>query len=413
MSGCDDCDNHKTFKLFEDKPRDYTEPARWSETTYSFLDRSALPEFERVRRMLQRWVERLPRDHQQKTVANLRHRPPGSVKDEIQFNGAFFELFLHEFLLGTRGEVLVEPHINGLTPDFSVTEEVSGGSLLTYVVEATDIDLERGTELERDWNELWVIDSLNEIVSPDYCLYIHMNGKLESRPRKRHLKQPFENLLKETEYEETLLISGERPFSLEDLPEASFSHGSWTVDGHLIPVSPERRGKTRRFVANGPMRAGPIDDIGKTKDRLYDKARRYKNVDNLIVALRCDHSNRRLEEVLFGTQQVTFYVHDNPSDTRLLREPHDGQRRDGFWFNSVGPQNLNVIGVVAFYGVYPGTLDRTEAVFYSNPYVDMAMPNWTKSITHTEYSDGEINMVDGVPPYTFLGDYEVIGNPFG
>ena len=109
MIECDDCDSHKKLKLFEDKPRDYTKPSLRAETTYSFLDRSSLPEFERVRCMLERWVERLPRKHRQKTVANLRHRAPGSRTDEIQFNAGFFELFLHEFLLGTDGEILVEP----------------------------------------------------------------------------------------------------------------------------------------------------------------------------------------------------------------------------------------------------------------------------------------------------------------
>ena len=75
--------------------------------------------------------------------------------------------------------------------------------------------------------------------------------------------------------------------------------------------------------------------------------------------------------------------------------------------------NGHVIGVVALYYVYPGTLDKSRAVFYSNPYFDKPMPDWTKSITHAEYSDGEISIVEGIPPYTFLGDYEVIGNPFG
>ena len=400
-------------RLFDDKPRNYTEPSRRAETTYSFLDRSSLPEFERIRCMLERWVGRLPKEHQQKAVANLRHRAPGSVKDEIQFTGAFFELFLHEFLHGTGGEVLVEPIIDGLTPDFRVTEELADGGQITYVVEATDIDLERGTELERDWNELWAIDWLNEISSPDYYLYIHTNGKLESLPRKEYLKRPFEELLNETEYWEALRIRQNQESDLEDLPKGSFNHGSWTVVGHLVPVSPEFRGKTEGFLANGPMKVDHIDDIGKTKDRLYQKARRYKNVDNLIIALRCDHSNNRLGEVLFGSQQFTFYVHNDATDTTPLPQSHHSQRRDGFWFNSVGPQNLNVFGVVAFYGVYSGTLDSTKAIFYPNPYVDKPMPVWTKSITYAEYSDSEVRIVEGTPPCTFLADYEVIGNPFG
>ena len=155
-----------------------------------------------------------------------------------------------------------------------------------------------------------------------------------------------------------------------------------------------------------------VDDIGKTKDHLYRKARRYKNVENLIIALRCDNSNNRFDEVLFGSQQFTLYIHNDPSDAKPLPEPQCSQQLNGFWFNSGGPINPHVIGVVALYGVHPGTLDRSRAVFYSNPYLDKPMPAWTKLITHAEYSDGEVSIVEGVPTHTFLGDYEVIGNPF-
>ena len=400
-------------RLFDEKPRNYAKPAHRAETTYSFLDRTSKPEFERVRDMLERWVERLPEKQQRSTVANMRRTPPGSQDDEIQFNAAFFELFLHEFLCGTGSEVVVEPVIDGLTPDFEVTEELEDGSQLTYVIEAKDIDLERGTKLERDWNELRVLDILDEISSPDFRLLIKMKGKLESHPRKAHLKKPFENLLKEANYEKVFLtLRGQQDLNLELLPNASFPHGSWSVVGHLLPLSPEFRGITTNFVVNDPINADTVDDIGKTKKRLYEPAKHYKNVDNLIIALRCDVSNNRLDGALFGSQQFTFNVHKDPTGTASLPESHHRQKLNGFWFNSSGPINRHVIGVVAFYGVHPGTLDRSRAVFYSNPYLDAPMPGWTKLITHAEYADGQINIVEGVAPHTFLGDYEVVGNPF-
>ncbi len=320
--------------------------------------------------MLERWVERLPEKQRRDTVARMRRDPTGTQQDEIQFNAAFFELFLHEFLLGTRGEVKVEPMIDELTPDFEVTEELADASQLTYVVEATDIDLERGTKLKKNWNELTVLDTLAEISSPDFHLHIRMEGKLESSPRKAQIRQKFEKLLRETKYEEVLRISqGNQGFKLEHLPCASFSHGSWIMAGYLLPVSPEHRGKTMNFVGSVSMGADYVNDIGKTKDRLERKAKRYKNVDNLIVAFRCDISNNRLDEVLFGSQQYTFHVHPDPANTTPLPEPYYSQKLNGFWFNPGGPTRQHVIGVVAFYGIHPGTLDRSKAVFYSNPYL--------------------------------------------
>ena len=401
------------IRLFDDKPRFYAGPSPQAETTYTFLDRSSLPEFGRVRCMLERWVERLPKEPRKNAVGSMRHRAPGSKKDEYQFIESFFELFMHEFLLGTGGEVLVDPKIDGRTPDFRVIEELSGGSEIAYVVEATVNDLERSTELEKDWNESLIIDWLNEIYSPNYYLDIDMEGKLESTPRKKDLKRPFENLLKEADSEKDYLISQGQKFDREDLPKTSFDHGDWLVVGRLVPVLPEYRGKTGPFVANSPIKSDHIDDIGKTKDRLYKKAGIYSRVDNLIIALRCDHWNHRLGEVLFGSQQFTTYFHNDSTKTDPLPEPYYSQKRDGIWINSAGPQNLNVMGVAAFYDVCSYSLDKTKAVFYSNPYVDKPLPDWTKSITHAEYSDGKINIVEGVAPCKFLKDYVRVGNPFG
>ncbi len=360
--------------------------------------------------MLERWIERLPQEQQRKAVANLSHKGSGSPSDQAQFDAAFFELFLHEFLVGAGGQVTVEPSIDGLTPDFRVTQELPDGSQLTYVVEATDLNLERGTDLEQDWNEKTVLDWLNEIDSADFRLWVQTRGNLVSSPRKIHLKRRFEELAKEAIYDEALRMAKSPNGRLEDLPGASFMHGEWTVKGHLIPVSPEDRGTAGPFVCVVSGKTGFLNDIGKTKARLYDKARRYKKVDKLIVALRCDSSNDRLSEALFGRQQFTFYVHKSATVAGPLPESHYNQRLDGFWCNSAGPQNRHVIGVVSFYGVYPYALDRANAVFYSNPYLEQTMPDWTRSIAHAEYRDGDIIFVDGLPPFAFLRDYEVIDN---
>ena len=363
--------------------------------------------------MLERWIERLPKEHQRRFVANMRHKATGSEKEEKQFNGAFLELFLHEFLHGTGGEVVVEPKFDERTPDFVVTEELADGSQLSYVVEATDINLERGSKIKRDQNELTVLDWLDEICSPDFRLFIRMEGKLESLPRKGHLKRTFEKFLEEADYEAILQIAQEhQSYDFESLPGTSFAHGSWTVTGHLLPVPPETREENSSVVGIVSLGTAVVDDIGKIKERLYDKAKPYKHVENLIIALGCEHSSNRLEEVLFGSKQVTIYYHNDPTDTTPLPEAQDSQKPNGFWFNSGGPINTNVIGVVVFYGIYPWSLGNEKAVFFANPYEERPMPNWSKAITHAEYSNGEISIVEGVPPSEFLSDYEVIGFPF-
>ena len=161
-----------------------------------------------------------------------------------------------------------------------------------------------------------------------------------------------------------------------------------------------------------PSRVGHIDDIGKTKARLEDKARQHPNAENLIIALRCNLTNDRLDEALLGKLGSDLYMGREETNSVAFHDSSVNRREDGFWTNNSDHQYENVIGVVAFYDLYPWFIGNTKAIFYSNPYVDAPMPDWTNLITHAEYSDGEVRVVEGTPPYNFLRDYEAIGNPF-
>ena len=399
-------------RLFDDKPRDYTEPSRSAESVYAFLDRSSLPEYERVRSMLQRWVDRFPSEHQRKLVGPMRHKGSGSRENDKAFYAAFFELFLHEFLKGTDSPVEAQPSVGRRLLDFRVRVNVQDGTQLTYVVEATDIDLESGTALERDQQELSVWDTLNEISSPDFFLHLETQGKLESLPTKQQLKRHFEELIRETGYDDQL-----RSYMLCDqnpnlLPTSSSHHGNWTLISRLIPVLPENRPRSARFIWRYPPRVSPIDDIGKTKARLHEKAQHHKIAENMIIALRRNRTNDRLDEVLLGRLGPSSYMHHVLADVETFRSPFSSRRNDGLWANNSGPQHRHVMGVIAFSDLYPWNITRAKAEFYSNPYTDKPLPEWTKSITHAEYSNGEVSIVEGIPPYKFLGDYEAIENPF-
>ena len=130
------------------------------------------------------------------------------------------------------------------------------------------------------------LDVLNEIESPDYFLWVETEGILTTTPPKRKLKRLFEELVRTAEYDN--VRAKFELYGLLDnaLPNATFQHGDWIIRGHLMPVI--HRPKEGRFIGMGPSKAGGIDDIGKVKSRLYDKAKQYKNVDNLIIALRAD-----------------------------------------------------------------------------------------------------------------------------
>ena len=239
--------------------------------------------------------------------------------------------------------------------------------------------------------------------------------RLKSLPPKAQLKRPF------AEDGESSEVRGSLPHrtraelqSNSTFLKASFQYGDWTIVGHLLAsatgISRKDQRNCRCFFYGGRV---PRRYPARQRIAFMRRPRRYSSVENLIIALRCDVSNKRLDEVLFGSQQFTIYVNNDASSTTPPPEPHQSQRMNGFWFNSSGPINRHVIGIVAYYGVRPWALDRSTAVFYSNPYLQGPMPAWTKLIHHAEYTDGEVSTSEGVPPYTFLRDYVTIGSPFG
>ena len=64
--------------------------------------------------MLQRWVDRFPSEHQPKIVGPMRRKSSGSITKDRDFYAAFFELFLHEFLIGTEGAVEAQSKVDSL-----------------------------------------------------------------------------------------------------------------------------------------------------------------------------------------------------------------------------------------------------------------------------------------------------------
>ena len=387
-------------RLFDEKERACTKPPLRAETTYSFYDRSSLEEFARLRRMLQRWVDRLPPVKQKDIVGRMRHQGSGSWREQQNFYGAFFELFLHEFLNGTGGYTVVEPKIGNLTPDFGVTETRQDGTQVHYVVEASDINFEGA---KTDWKELRALDILDEIEAPDYHLMVQTKGSLATMPRKRDLMRPFEELVSNANYDDLSAIA-ELHSSIGDLmPKAEFHHGDWTITGKLFPVPRENHPRKGGFIPLEVSKVRDFREIEQIKKRLYEKAQRYRDVDNLIITLRSDSLGHSLGEALFG--HVTYAI-DIPKDTSLPPQARRIQAPDGFWFNTEGLLNQNVIGVVEFHELHPRCVGAATAVFYSNPYSTKPLPAWASEVTHADYSDGSVKIVAGKLPCAFVSDHE-------
>src|SRR5659263_296580 len=89
------------MRIFDDIQRRYKGPALHGEKTFSFVNRSARPAVDAIRMVLEDWFARYPSADQ----PSLRRR----FRDN--FDSAFFELFIHEWLLRAGARVQVHPEV--------------------------------------------------------------------------------------------------------------------------------------------------------------------------------------------------------------------------------------------------------------------------------------------------------------
>ena len=391
--------NDQFNRLFDEKPRHYLGKASRTETDYSFFDRSALPNVARTREMMERWVKRCPAQKRNDIISRLRREKKRA--NQNQFMDTFFELFLHEFLGGTEGDVQIEPVANGKSPDFSVSENG-----LDYVVEATYKDFSRTEGFQDSLNESIVLDWLDTLDAPWFGLWVEMEGHLDPMIPKHKLLRPFEAMLKESDHEKLVALHRSRPFGA-GMPSKTVTHGNWKLTGRLIPKPSISR---REFVQITDSRdgGGILDDIGLVRATLGEKARQCADAQNSIIAIQVTGGSYRWFEVLFGTETLNVtYRRDtgDPVGTEANR------LKDGFWFDQQGSRNEHVIGVAFFDVVRPWNVGRVTASFVPNPYIDNPLPNWARAIDRIEFQGGTAKHIPGLPPAAFIHDYEEFDHP--
>jgi hypothetical protein len=106
--------------LFQERSRTDPGTKRAAESTYKFLDRVDDPALARVRATLNAWFDRFVESQGRAAVSDLRGRL--RAKQALQFEAAFWELYLHEVHARLGFEVVAHPSGPGTThPDFLVS----------------------------------------------------------------------------------------------------------------------------------------------------------------------------------------------------------------------------------------------------------------------------------------------------
>lgn len=381
--------------LFDEIQRTETRPKRQNEDIFDYLNFSARPMAEAIRELFDNWFVHLPTD----AMADLRAR--FRKRDLVQHQSAFFELYLHEFLLCCGYEVEVHPTLDGLTtcPDFLASKSASPCLYLEATLAMPPTDLAADRRLAE------FHDSLNRVSSPDYFLDMKYRGSPEGNLKGRQLRGQLEDWLRSLNFEEIRKVYDDGFF--DSMPMYLYEEGGLSVTFTPIPKGPANRGRldVRTIGTDGPMEAKSVHVHDDIKSALGGKAKKYgEPALPLVVAVNV--MNDFCEEIdimnaLFGEEQITVY--ESPDGE--LHHKQGPRKHNGIWFGPQGPRNQTISAALITSQLLPWTLRSQRIDFVHNPWARcpleisaLPIPQRTVSLT-----GGALNHVAGTTPAEILG----------
>ena len=326
---------------------------------YAFLDRVSGPELAAPREMLNAWFERWPADDREQLRARLMGKQPSD------FDGAFWELYLHEAHGRLDFTITREPKMAGVTkrPDF-LMERDDGA----FYLEATIVG-PSAREIADRQREQAVIAIMNEAYHPDFSIRLRSFAAGPQQAAKRKIVAAVEKWL------ETLDWSIERSRMTDFRRDPHHIE----VDGTHLFVSPYARDPQVRgdrswpTVVSGSAQFGVKNEPPTILDDLGAKASKFGRPDKpYVIAVLCQRdlvNEGDVEQALFGPEVVSIPVGPNGpvGDARL---DHD---RQGFWQRGERKQATRVSAVLSAMHLHAWSADVVPLRLWHNPWAALSL----------------------------------------
>ena len=275
--------------LFDDVER-RPGPIDFRETNFQWLERCSEDDVEPRRRWIEAWFAELPCPVRLTFERRLRSRRFD------QFASVLFEMQVHSLLRRLGCAVDIEPTLAHTRNriDFRARSDDR-----TFYVEATVCGLGKSELRGNDAEDDAVRKIREEIPLLHSHLWLEATGELNRMLPKERVVAPFRALLEEYTPEDVRRRHGEG--GMWNAPQARLTDGNWVLTGSLDPAPDGAAGHVV-----GPARGGAVDFSKSLREKLSDKARKWKNVDfggsPFLVAVNDCSSlrNRSTESALFG-----------------------------------------------------------------------------------------------------------------
>jgi hypothetical protein len=372
------------MSIFDNIPRDDTEPLPPGEAQFAYLNRSGRPEAARVRDKAEAWFASYPDTHRDDLLARFR----SAIDDQHQ--SAFFELFLYH-LLQTRGyKVLeIEPKLTQTdkSPDF-LAENVRQERFYMEAVQASGLSNQDVAARARLNTALSVIDSTP---SPLHFLDLKVTGSPTKPLSINKLKAVLKSWIAGLPADAT--AKQVAPF-IWDEHGAKIQLNAWTRS------KPDEKGRAIGVRRTPVMR---IDPSQKIRPALKKKASRYGQLDHpylvALNALSTHHNELAVIDALLGTPYVE--ISKGPNGEEIVK---DLRRPDGIWYGPPDgrPQNTRMSGVLALMRIDPWNFASKTGLLIPNPWAAKPLPQIGLGTAELVVVGDEYERKEGKPMHELL-----------
>lgn len=368
-------------KIFENKKRTDSNFANHLDDLFDFYDRSAKPEFTKVRNIINEWFIDYPQSEKSELKSRFRKT----------FSPAFFELFIYQLFAKQGFTLTPHPQIPGTkkAPDFLAEK----GNLSFYIeaIEATGIS---DAEAASNKKVNAIYDALSKLTIPNYWLIIE---KLKIKS----IQQPSSKRI--IEYLETRL-----PDYISNIVAANIELSDW---GHITPLvidkddvklvvrlfpkslqhSQDESTPTIGGLPGGSGWGYPEEQL--IRNAVHKKASRYGELDKpYLICInafsRLGITNAGVENTLLGSLMESWP--SNADDASLQKK----RVNNGVFYSESRPTKTRVSGIFVT-SVFPSNVEVAPHWLAKHPCGKRELDFTTLQLSHQIFDGSHWQFVPG------------------
>jgi hypothetical protein len=296
------------MRLFEAIERTDPSVATHVEDTYSFLNRVDDPAFDRIRQVLNEWFARYEALQPAKAANDVAGRMRS--KHALQFDGAFWELYLHEAHVRLGFDVATHPD-DVRHPDFVLTKRDE-----RVFLEATITGTNRGS------NAAQVYDWINQARDRNYFVGVDIIEAGAATPKRTDVTRPLEAWLGGLADDWSAHREALERGHARELPRCEIAIRDWLLRFEAYPKSAKARAEVS-FPTIGVypgQAAWQGSSAAIVRAKLAAKATHYGELNGPLVIALHDvtpfASRSVMRDALFGLEQP-FWQENAGSSNRV------------------------------------------------------------------------------------------------